>query len=152
MTDIPSRILKGWAGLARRAGFFLSFLAGSAALAIAIALPLWYAATRHSAAYSIAVIALLAAGGVFLAVRSARRARRAPRDPSRPRRTPLSFLVGALKLVALGGGLYAALFLAFRGMWAFAIPAIALWLLLLGWVGWRRSAGKARQLPGNCRK
>jgi small-conductance mechanosensitive channel len=144
VTDIPSRILGGWASLARRAGFFVSIVAGSAALALAIALPLWYAATRHSAAYSIAVIAFLAAGGGFLAVRSARRARRAPRDPSRPRRTPLWFLGGALELLALAGGLYAALFLAFRGMWAFAIPAIALWLLLLGWVGWRRSAGRAR--------
>jgi small-conductance mechanosensitive channel len=122
----------------------VSIVAGSAALALAIALPLWYAATRHSAAYSIAVIAFLAAGGGFLAVRSARRARRAPRDPSRPRRTPLWFLGGALELLALAGGLYGALFLAFRGMWAFAIPAIALWLLLLGWVGWRRSAGRAR--------
>jgi small-conductance mechanosensitive channel len=144
VTDIPFRILKGWAGLARRAVFFLFIVAGSAALASAISLPLWYAATRHSTIYSIAVIAILAAGGAFLVVRSAQRARRAPRDPSRPRRTVGSFLLAVLAVIVLAGGLYAALFLAFRGMWALAVPAIALWLALLGWAGSRRSAGNTR--------
>lgn len=144
MTGIASRILKGWISLARRAGFFLFIAAGSAALALAIALPLWYASTRRPAAYSIAVIVLLTAVGVFFAVRSAVRARSLPRDPSRPRRTLGSVLLAALGIVALAGGLYGALFLAFRGMWAFAGPALAVWLVLLGWAGSRRGAGKAR--------
>jgi hypothetical protein len=144
VTGIASRILKGWISLARRAGFFLFIAAGSAALALAIALPLWYASTRRPAAYSIAVIVLLTAVGVFFAVRSAVRARSLPRDPSRPRRTLGSVLLAALGIVALAGGLYGALFLAFRGMWAFAGPALAVWLVLLGWAGSRRGAGKAR--------
>ncbi len=144
MTGIPSRILRGWARLARRAGLFLLIVAGSTALALAVSLPLWYAATRHSMLYSIAAIAILAAGGALLVVRSARRARRAPRDPSRPQRTVGSSLLAALAVVALAGGLYATLFLAFHGMWALAVPAIAVWLALLGWAGSRRSAGNTR--------
>jgi small-conductance mechanosensitive channel len=144
VTGIASRILKGWISLARRAGFFLFIAAGSAALALAIALPLWYASTRRPAAYSIAVIALLITAGVFSAVRSAVRARSLPRDPSRPRRTLGSVLLAVLGIISLAGGLYGALFLALRGMWAFAVPAIAIWLVLLGLAGSRRSAGKAR--------
>lgn len=144
MTGIPSRILAGWAGLARRAVFFVSITAGSAALALAISLPLWYAATRHSTIYSITALAALAAAAVFLVARSAQRARRAPRDPSRPRRTLGSRLLAATVVILLACGLYAALFLAFRGMWALAVPAIAIWLALLGWAGSRRSAGNTR--------
>ena len=144
MTGFPSRILKGWISLARRAGFFLLIAAGSAALALAIALPLWYVSTRRPAAYSISVLTLLLAAGVFFAVRSALRARGRPRDPSRPRQTLGSVLLAVLAVIVLAGGLYGALFLAVRGMWAFAVPAIAIWLALLGWAGSRRGAGKAR--------
>lgn len=144
MRDILARALKGWLALGRRTGFLLAIVAGSAALAAIIALPLWYAATAEPAAYSITALALLAGAAVALIVRSRLRARRVPRDPSRPRRTFGTALRSAGIVLFLAAGLYGVIFLALRGIWAGAIPAAAAWLLLVGWAGFGRQPGRPR--------
>jgi hypothetical protein len=144
VTAIPARILKGWLALGRKAGLLLAIIAGCAAAAAAIALPLWYTATAHPAAYSAAVITLLAAAAVAAIIRSALRARGIPRDPARPRRTLATVLGSAAVVLLLAAGLYGVVLLAVRGLWAGAVPALAAWLALAGWAGFGRRPGRSR--------
>jgi hypothetical protein len=144
VTAIPARILKGWLALGRKTGLLLAIITGCAAAAAAIALPLWYTATAHPAAYSVAAVALLAAAAIATTVRSALRARRLPRDPTRPRRTLATVLYSAAVVLLLAAGLYGVVLLAVRGILAGAVPAAVAWLALAGWAGFGRRPGRSR--------
>lgn len=116
-------LLRRWAELAQKVGFFLLLVAGSAAVGVAIAWPLWYFATKARGAYTAFALILAAAGIVFLIVRAIFRARRAP-EPAGPRRSTLSALLAVLQALIFLCGLYLAAVLFFHGILIFAIPIL----------------------------
>ncbi len=133
-----------------RAGFAVLLAAGSAALGLAIAWPLWRFATAARQAYTISVLALAAAGIVYVVVRGVLRGRSAARDPGRPRRSALSAVVTTLMVLVGLAGLYRAAALFARGTWILGAAAGAAWVLLLWLLGRARSAlrgRKARPVP-----
>ncbi len=130
---------------ARKVGFFLGLLAGSAALGFLIAWPLWLLATSRRETYTLLVLALAAAGLFFLVIRSILRARRTRRDPGRPLRSALrAGLAVLIALVALGG-IYGLLVLFVRGIWIFAVPGALLWMGVLWLLGRARGALNPRK-------
>ncbi len=136
-------VLRAWGEGARRAGFFILLVAGSAAAGAAIALPLWYFATSARGAYTACVLLLGAAGVLYLIGRAILRARKAPRDTAWPRRSPLAGLLAALQALVFLAGLYACAVLLAHGIWLFAIPLIVIWLGLIVLLGLARRAAKA---------
>ena len=137
--------LENWLEAARKAGFLILLLAGSAALGLVIAWPLWLFATTQRQAYTIFALCLAGGGVLALAVRRVVRRREAPRDPGRPRRTVLTVLLTILlTIVALVGG-YVAAVLLYRGLWILAIPALVIWAGLLWGLGFARRASKRRK-------
>ncbi len=129
----------------RKIGFFLILVAGSAALGFLIAWPLWLLATTQRKAYTLLVLALAAAGIVFVAVRSILRARRTRRDPGRPMRSALRALLAVLIALVAVSGLYALLVLCVRGIWIFAVPGALLWIGILWLLGRARGALNPRK-------
>jgi CDP-diglyceride synthetase len=138
------RTLESWLEAARKIGFPILLLAGSAALGFVIAWPLWFFATSQREAYTI--FAFCCAGGAvtFLTVRGIIRRRDASRNPGAPRRTILSVLLTILLCItALAGGYLSAVLL-YRGAWILALPAILVWCGLLWLLGLARRASKRR--------
>lgn len=135
-----------WIEAARKVGFLLVLVAGSAALGLMISWPLWFFATSARTAYTITVLGIGAAGVLFLAVRSARRSRAALRDPGRPGRSFASVSITVVMvLVGFGGAYLAAAFLV-RGLLVLAAVDLAAWGLLLWGLGRARHAAKNRKV------
>jgi len=144
--DVRKR-LESWLEAARKIGFLILLLAGSAAFGFAIAWPLWLFATSQRQAYTIFAFCLAAGGLLALAVRRFIRRRGTPRDQGKPRRTILSVLLTILlTIVALAGGYLAAVLL-YRGLWILAIPTLVVWAGLLWALGFARRASNRRKEP-----
>jgi hypothetical protein len=137
--------LARWAEAARAIGFFLLLVAGSAAIGLAIAWPLWLFATSQKRLFSLCILFLLAAGLLFLAARAIARRKRATRDPGRPLSSLLSVLLTALLVVIVPAGAYLAAVLFLRGLWVLAVPALLLWIGLLWLLGYLRGLAKGRK-------
>jgi Flp pilus assembly protein TadB len=137
----------GAAGLeaGRAVGFFLLLVGGSAALGLAIALPLWAFATGYRTAYTVAFLSAAAAGLAAFVVRKAVRRRRSIQDPGKPRRSALSVGITLLVLLVFCAGLYLVAVLLYRHLWILAISALAVWAGLLGLLGWAARAAKGRK-------
>jgi small-conductance mechanosensitive channel len=134
--------LESWLEALRKVGFLILLLAGSAVFGFAIAWPLWLFATSQRQAYTIFAFCVAGGGLLALAVRRFIRHRASARDPGRPRRTVLSVILTILlTIVALAGG-YVAAVLLYRGMWILAVPALAVWVVLLWALGFARRASK----------
>jgi hypothetical protein len=140
------KTLSRWIEGARRVGFFLLLLAGSAALGILIAWPLWYFATTARNEYTIFVLALAGAAIVFLAVRGGIRRRKAARDSGVPRRSVLAVLLSVVMVVIGCAGLYAAAALFSRRLWIIGSADVAVWAALLWLMGRARAAAKSRKV------
>jgi len=139
------RALGAWGEAARRVGFFLGLLAGSAALGLLIAWPLWFLATSWRKTYTIAVLALAAAGLAAALIRALIRRGRARRDPGHPLKLALSTALAVLIVLAALGGAYTLVVLFFRGIWFFAIPGALLWAGLLWLLARARGALNPRR-------
>jgi Flp pilus assembly protein TadB len=139
----------GAAGLeaGRAVGFFLLLVGGSAALGLAIALPLWAFATAYRTAYTIGFLSVAAAGSAAFVVRGVVRRHRSVHDSGRPRRSALSIGITILVLLMFLAGLYLVAVLLYRSLWILAIPALALWASLLGLLGWAARVAKRRKAP-----
>jgi hypothetical protein len=140
-----ARSLARWTEAARTFGFFLLLVAGSAALGMAIAWPLWLFATSRKRLFTLCVLCLLAAVILLLAVRAVVRRRHARQDPGRPTRTVLSVILGILLGIAVPAGAYMTAVLLFRGLWILAVPAVPIWLALLWLLGFLRRKAKFRK-------
>lgn len=140
-----ARSLARWIEAARTLGFFLLLVAGSAALGLAIAWPLWLFATSQKRLFTLCLLCLLAAAILLLAVRAVVRRRHATRDPGRPGRTVLSVILGILLGMSVPVGAYVTAVLLFRGLWILAIPAVLIWLAFLWLLGFLRRAAKFRK-------
>ncbi len=134
-----------WIEGARRVGFLLLLVAGSAALGFLIAWPLWLFATSARPAYTVTVLALAGAGIVLLIVRAARRRRQAVRDAGKPVHTFLSALLGFLTAVIGVAGAYLAAALMVHGLWIVAAIVVVLWAGFLWLLGRARGAAKSRK-------
>lgn len=144
------RRLSAWIEAGRKAGFLVILVAGSAALGLIIALPLWLFATSAREAYTVVVLVSAAAGVVYLVVRSVARRRAAVRDSGRPRRSALAGFLTALMAVIGAAGLYAAAALLARGNWILGSLDLVLWAGILWLLGRGRRAArdrKARPVP-----
>ena len=148
------RGVSAWIEAGRKIGFVILLVAGSAALGIVIAWPLWRFATGAREAYTITILVLAAGAVVYLVVRAAVRRRSAARDPGRPRGSAASALLTALIAIVAVAGLYlAAAFLA-RGLWILGAGAAVVWAVLLWLLGRARGAArrrKARPVPAENR-
>lgn len=142
MSRALQSLLRAWAGHAQKIAFFLLLVAGSAAVGVAIAWPLWYFATHARGAYTAFFLILAAAGVVFLVVRAILRAIRGPREPAGPRRSALSALLAILQALILLSGLYLAAVLFSHGIVIFAVPLLLVSLGLLVLLGLARRAVK----------
>jgi hypothetical protein len=150
VTNAFRRALGAGAEAGRRIGFVLLLAGGSAGLGLLISWPLWLFATTAKQAYTFTLLALAAAGTVFMVVRAAQRSRKAARDPARPPRPFLSALITVLMAVEGITGAYLAVVLLVRGIWIFGAAEIALWAALLWLMGRARAAArkrKARPVP-----
>ena len=139
------RSLAAWIEAGRNGGFLVLLVAGSAALGLAIALPLWFFATSAREAYTVAVLALAGAGAVYLVVRSAIRRGVAARESGRPRRSALAGVLTAFMVVVGIAGLYAAAALVARGSWILVGIDLVLWAGLLWLLGRARRAARTRK-------
>jgi hypothetical protein len=131
------RAFQGYIGILKLGRLLTVLLFAAAVLGFIVAWPLWYFATTNSAAYSIFTLAVLGAGIVFAAARRiiGRRARsRLPSGASGSRNPLLTVLLIVLWLVIFVAGIYAVLFLYFRGIFYLAFPAIPVLILLLGYI------------------
>lgn len=140
------RTVAAWVEAARKTGFLLLLVVGSAALGILIAWPLWLFATSARQAYTITVLALAGAGIVFLAVRAVQRSRKAVQDPGKPRRTFLSVLLTVLIVIVGFAGAYLAAALFVRGLWIIGAGVVVLWAGILWLMGRARGAAKTRKV------
>jgi len=139
------RRLSAWLEAARSAGFLVLLVAGSAALGLAIALPLWFFATSAREAYTVAVLALAGAAIAWLVIRSAVRRRARTRESGGPRRSALSGLLTGIMVVIGAAGLYAAAALVARGAWILGVADLILWAGLLWLLGRARRAARGRK-------
>jgi len=145
------RRLASWIEAGRKTGFLLLLVAGSAALGIIIAWPLWLFATSARETYTVVVLALAAGGIVYLVVRALLRSCTTARDPGRPRRSAVSGLLTALMVIVGCAGLYLVAAMAARRTWVLAALAVVLWIGLLWLLGRARNAARARA-EGRTRK
>jgi zinc transporter ZupT len=136
-------LVRAWGNGARKLGFFVLLVAGSAAVGVAIAWPLWYFATSARGLYTACVLVIAAAGLLFLVVRAVIRARKAPRDLPGAASSPLSRLLAILQVLVFLCGLYLDAVLLSHRIWVFAVPLLLLWLGLLVLLGLARRAAKA---------
>ena len=144
MRGVVQKTLESWLEAARKIGFLILLLAGSALFGFGVAWPLWLFATSQREAYTIFALCLAGGGVLALTVRGIIRRRDTPRNPGTPRRTILSVLLTILlSVTALAGGYLTAVLL-FRGLWILAIPALLLWCGLLWLLGFARRASKKR--------
>lgn len=143
MKEALQSLLRSWAQGARKVGFLVLLLVGSAAAGIAVAWPLWFFATSARRLYTACVLCLAAVGVVFVVIRAIVRARMTARDISRSRRSPLAWLAAVLQAAVFLGGLYIVAVLISHGLWLFAIPLLFVWLGLLVLLGLARRSGKA---------
>lgn len=144
------RRISAWIEAGRKTGFLLLLVAGSAALGVLIAWPLWLFATSARQAYTITVLGLAAGGIIFLVARAFARNRWAAREPGRPRRSAGSVLLTALMVIVGCSGLYLWAALLARGIWILGVGAAVLWAGLLWLLGRARGAvrnRKARTVP-----
>jgi hypothetical protein len=144
------RRVSAWIEAGRKTGFVILLVAGSGALGILIAWPLWLFATSAREAYTITIFALAAGAVAYLVVRAIVRRRSAARDPGRPRGSAASGLLTALTVIVAVGGLYLIAALLARRIWILGAGAAAAWAGLLWLLGRARSAArsrKARALP-----
>ena len=148
------RGISAWLEAGRKIGFVILLVAGSAALGIVIAWPLWRFATGAREAYTITFLVLAAGAVVYLVVRAAVRRRSAARDPGRPQGSAASALLTALIVIVAAGGLYLAAALLARGLWILGAGAAVTWAVLLWLLGRARGAArrrKARPVPAENR-
>jgi hypothetical protein len=139
------KTVAAWVEAGSRIGFVLLLVVGCAALGLAIAWPLWAFATGARQAYTITVLAVGAAGLLFLAVRSARRRRASTRDPSQPSRSTAAGLLTVLMVLVGLAGAWTAAALLVRGIWVLGAAAVALWAGLLWLLGRARRAARSRK-------
>jgi hypothetical protein len=130
----------------RRAGFLLALVAGSAALGLLIAWPLWLFATSARQVYTITVLSLSGAGVVFLTVRAGQRRRKARHEAGKPRRSLLAVMLTAVMVAVAVAGAYLAAALVVRGLWVIGAAEVVLWVGLLWLIGRGRRAAKDRKV------
>jgi hypothetical protein len=128
------RVLTGYAAILKPVLFILALLAASAALSFAIALPLWFFATRYRILYSLFTAAAVAGTVVIMALRS--RAGKTASVAGNRRRPFTSALFAIAWVCVLSLGVYFALLLSARGMIYLGAPLLAALLLLLGLAAW----------------
>lgn len=115
MKTIFSAILRIYGRIAKKTAMFLVFVLGSVVFAGAIVLPVWYFADKHRTAYSLTVIALLAAGIIFLIIRNMVRLRSVKENaPAGPRF--LRFLWQFFAILLFFAWLYTIVVVLLRGM------------------------------------
>jgi hypothetical protein len=141
------RALASWLDALRKIGYFFLLVAGSAGLGFVIAWPLWSFATGAREIYTITVLAILAAGIVFLIVRAIIRGRARPRDPGAPRRNALTVSLTVLIVILACAGAYAAAVLCARRMWILAVPSVLVWVGLLTLLAFLRRLARRRKEP-----
>jgi len=146
VTQRRGRRLAGWIEGGRRAGVFLLLLALCGGLGLLVSLPLWLFATTEPRIYTVAALALLAAGVLFLVVRAVQRRMKA--DPSRTARSFFSGLFSVLIAIFTLAGLYGVAVLLVRGLWILGViyavtDVIVVWLLTVV----QRAVRKRRKGP-----
>jgi hypothetical protein len=133
VSSMLGEVLSGYRRIGSMLGRAVLFLVSVVAVSAVIVWPLWYLATHARGAYTIvsavAVFGLLA----YWAVRTIRLRRAVRRDRRRrvARRWPRRLLGGAAVLITL----YAAFALGAAGYLWIAIPAAAIGVLLVGYLG-----------------
>ena len=142
--------LAAWLERGRKAGLFVLIVALCACLGLLISIPLWLFATRQSAAYTVFTLALIGAGLVLFALRTALRRRRLPQDAGRPARSLVARSLSVVMTVSAFAGLYAVAVLFVRRLWflgalAAAVSALLLWLLGAARKAARKAAENAQQ-------
>jgi heme/copper-type cytochrome/quinol oxidase subunit 2 len=143
--SVATRWAAEWAARIRGAGFFILVLALCAGLGLLIALPLWLFATREPRIYTVLVLALLAAGLVFLVVRGIRR--RAGSDEGRRRVPALARLFTVIITIVSIAGLYSLAALLAQGLWILSAVSVIVSGLLLWLLFTIRGALRKRQKP-----
>jgi hypothetical protein len=128
------RVLAGYAAILKPVFFILALLAASAALSFAVALPLWFFATRYRILYSFFTLGAVAGAASILALRS--RVRKAAFAAGTRKRPFTSALFAITWVCVLCAGVYSAILLSTRGMIYLGAPLLAALLLLLGLAAW----------------
>jgi hypothetical protein len=145
MTEGVRKTVRLWLEAGRKIGFFLLLVAGSAAIGLIIAWPLWLFATTQREAYTIFALCCAVGGIVTAIVRAIVRNRKATRDPGRPGRTLLSVILAIVLVLVAVSGSYTGAVLLYRGLWNLAIPTLLVWVGLLWLLARARRALKPRK-------
>jgi hypothetical protein len=145
MTPSPlRRVASGYVAIFKPILFVLTLLAGSAAIALAIAWPLWFFATTEPFIYTLFTLGVIGAAAVALAISSRRRAARSY-DASAPgaRRHPVLFALFVIGwILVFLAALYTAVLFTVRGRFYIGVPLLAAALLALGLAAWAAARKK----------
>ena len=142
------RIADGYLSLGKGIAVFLIALLAITASAAAIVFPVWYLAAKHSRAYSIGALALMAIlAGYGLSRRVARDlTARAGTEPALLR-ILLHTLWRVLRIVLVASVSLAVLSLYSLGLFAFAVPATIVFLVGVGYLAFGRRSTVGRPSP-----
>ena len=136
-------IIGGYGGILKRIGLFVVLLILTGAASLLIALPLWLWATRARESYTLSITVLI---GIALVVYMALKIWRNMQDrDTRLRERVLKILKRLSVSVLLVALLYGVLWLFASQLYAIAVPALIVYLLLLGFV----SYAKKRSFPSS---
>jgi hypothetical protein len=145
MTPAPlRRAASGYAAIFKPILFVLTLLAVSAAIAFAVAWPLWFFATQEPFVYTLFTLGVIGAAAAALAISSRRRAARSF-DAAAPggRRHPVLFALFAVGWILIFlAALYAAALLTVRGRFYIGVPLLAAALFALGLAAWAAARKK----------
>ena len=123
----------------RKIGGFVALLGVIAAVSVTIAIPLWYFSGNFAKAYTMFVIALLAAVLLYALIS---RLIRLSREPEGIRLYLKQKILPILKttavVIASAAVIYAIALIFSRGFTVLAIVAAVLWILLLGFLKYAR--------------
>ena len=127
------RVVSGYRRIGSMLGRAVLFVVSVVVVSAVIVWPLWYLATHAREAYTIVSVVAVLGLVAYWAVRSIRLRRAVRRDRRRrvARRWPRRLLVGAAVLITV----YAAFGFGAAGYLWMAIPAAAIGVLLVGYLG-----------------
>jgi len=140
--EAAKRIALGYFGALRSFGWLLALLGGTLLASAIFVFPLWYVSTHHREAYTTGVLAVCAAGVLFLIVR---KVRTLLLRPAKQRKAAIRrFFVRTIVVIAYFISFYIVLGFYLVGFYIAAVPLSLIYIIVLGHTLYVRRARQTR--------